>query len=367
MGTALAASTACRVTGVWHTDQCSHRVVGLEGCATMSSSARQVVRGERRSLQASLKLAAEKSLPREEREPAATPSRQRDIINAGRSSIIDPSPVPAFERSKQTADERNRVLEAARRETRQAMDSKRAEKKQALMADEAREIAEIAEAAVEHKSLLAAEVEVALMSPTSPYSSASPKNIYSPSKETPQSPKNVRGRGDSVFTSPRSQRNPPLSPRSHSPAIQMQSAQEILNRIEQLEAEQKMLDKTQKQQKESIIANQQEALYTYRSVDSVEPDELVAAAVAKVRMEVLDEIVERVESTVEQDIRSVSKVLVDKINDLTVQLESERAQAAAAAAASASDSQSLRQRMEHIELEERKRKDQGDGCNCMLQ
>ena len=105
--------------GVWHTDQCSYRVVGLEGCATMSSSARQVVRGERRSLQvrslclpcapyvlglkASLKLAAEKSLPPEEREPAASPnpSRQRDIINAGRSSIGDPSPVPAFERSKQ--------------------------------------------------------------------------------------------------------------------------------------------------------------------------------------------------------------------------------------------------------------------------
>ena len=49
----------------------------------------------------------------------------------------------------------------------------------------------------------------------------------------------------------------------------MQSAQEILNRIEQLESEQKQLDKAQKQQKESIIANQQEALSTYRSVDSV--------------------------------------------------------------------------------------------------
>merc|ERR1711865_1025854 len=187
---------------------------------------------------------------------------------------------------------------------------------------------------------------------------------------TPPSPMG-RQRGDSVFSSPRSQRHPSHasipSPRSASPAIQMQSAQEILDRISQLEAEQKQLDKTQKQQKDEIAQNQQDAMNTYRSVDSVEPDELVAAAVAKVRMEVLDEIDERVESTVEQDIRSVSKVLVDKINDLSVQLETERAQAAAAQASFSADSLSMKHRMETIELEERKRKDKGDGCNCALQ
>lgn len=294
-------------------------------------SSPEATRRERRSLQASLKLAAEKS---QRREPPERESPDRVLSS--------------FERSKQTQQERNKVLDQARRKSRELNQARRAEPTDAYEAEAAREIAAVAEAAVKHESLLAAEVEYALRSPKH-----SDKE-FNPSPPTPKSKaRQARGNG---WASPKHSMSLP-SPRSQ---MQMQSADEILKRISQLEQEQKSLSQTQAAHGEAICSSQQDD-------GQLEPDQLVAAALARVREEVLEEIDERVESTVEQDIRSVSKVLVERINDLTAELENERAASVAAAEASDRTMSSLKLRMETLELEERKRKEKGDGCACVLQ
>lgn len=298
------------------------------------------VRKERRSLQASLRLAAQKT-------------------DHGRDS---PDPTPATVE----ADQRKLVEEEQRIAHQEAM------------AAEAREMADLAISAEVHQSVLAAEVEVALRSPKHK-SSGLLSPVHSPTDRAGFTP------ADFEFRSPRSRRSSrePLMSPTHTtqqtqPAIQMQSADEILARIATLEAEQQNLSATAEENKQAAEQNKQALDKQGREIKSssrkpnvpdvvVDPDAIVAAAIEKVREEVLGEIDGRVESTVEQDIRSVSKVLVDRLNALTVQLENERAANAEVERKAAEDAAMFRQRLLQLEQEEKRRKEKDkDGC-CLLQ
>eukprot|EP00658_Telonema_sp_P-2_P075007 TRINITY_DN6436_c0_g1_i2.p1 TRINITY_DN6436_c0_g1~~TRINITY_DN6436_c0_g1_i2.p1 ORF type:complete len:210 (+),score=70.57 TRINITY_DN6436_c0_g1_i2:118-747(+) len=207
----------------------------------------------------------------------------------------------------------------------------------------------------------------------------------------------IRDRSETDFKSPRSfSRSPTSSPKPHQLALspkrssssggatraaiasprhglQMQSADDILNRISALETDQQKLSQAAMQTKAMVEASKAEYIQEQHQQRQqvpdavVDPDAIAAVAIEKVRQEVLEEIDSRVESTVEQDIRSVSKVLVDRVNELTVQLEHERTAHLEEQERVAEEAREFKLRLLELEREEKKRKQKDENNCCAVQ
>eukprot|EP00658_Telonema_sp_P-2_P032962 TRINITY_DN24291_c0_g1_i1.p1 TRINITY_DN24291_c0_g1~~TRINITY_DN24291_c0_g1_i1.p1 ORF type:complete len:305 (+),score=83.60 TRINITY_DN24291_c0_g1_i1:132-1046(+) len=255
------------------------------------------IRKDRRSLQASIRRAAKK--------------------------LSDGVPAPAITAHTQTA---SAPEQAVSQET--------------AVQQAAQQIADLTGAAHTHQSVLAAEVALALSSPV--HSSSRVGVLTEQTLSEYQLPWNECLQSE--FTSPRSSTSRRRA--QPQPEDAGKSTEEIMDRIAQLEEQNKQLISDQRKHAFELAEHAVQP-----PGEALERDAIVATAIAQVRKEVFEEIDDRVESTVEQDIRTVSKLLVDRIKALAEELEQEREATAQAEEQQGEQAKVFEQRLGEMEKE----------------